>query len=105
MRTNKTKFFKVVENFGEEEYYSLFACRKDTPLPTATQLVKANKIEDEYSAEIIEEISVQEFLQLHNKLLAEFSESANDLIEWSPNEGGLHTWEWWWSDEEIKNFE
>ena len=48
---------------------------------------------------------MEEFLHLHNLLLAEIADSANDMIEWSPNAGSICSWEWWYSAEEWEEME
>lgn len=53
----------------------------------------------------VEEISMEEFLRLHNETLAEIADSANDMVEWSPNGGCIKSWEWWFSAEEWEEME
>jgi hypothetical protein len=42
-----------------------------------------------------------EFLTLQTNLLASLADSAQDMIEWSPNLGQLKTWEFWENEENL----
>ena len=58
-----TKFFKTVEFEGtEEEFYSLFVCHKDTPIPTAEEIVKRNGLNECCKNDKVVEITREEFL-------------------------------------------
>lgn len=87
-----TKFFKTTDSEG---FYSLYVCNADTPIPTMEEIVKCNNLSPFAVHETVEEISREEFLQLHAMLLDEISDSAFEMEEYSPNDGGLCTWEWW----------
>lgn len=90
-----TKFFKAVTNKGlDGEFYGLYICHKDTPIPTAKQLVKQNNLNPCCENDEIIEISMKEFLELHNQLLTKIIDNA-DMLEWSLNYGNAYTWEWW----------
>lgn len=95
MKVN-TKFFKAVTNYGVDgEFYGLYVCHKDTPIPTAKQLVEQNNLNPCCENDEIVEISMEEFLELHHQLLTKIIDSAEDMMEWSPNYGNVSTWEWW----------
>ena len=87
-----TKFFKTTDSEG---FYSLYVCNADTPIPTMEEIVERNGLSPFAVFETVEEISREEFLRLHAMLLDEISDSAFEMMEYSPNEGGLYTWEWW----------
>lgn len=92
-----TKFFKTVDETG---FYSLYVCNADTPIPTIKEIVKRDSLSPFCEEDIVIEISMEEFLLLHNKILADIADSANDMVEWSPNGGSIKSWEWWFSTEE-----
>ena len=96
MLEQNTKFFKMInyEDIDNEDY-SLFVCHKDTPIPTAEEIVNRNHLSEFCKDDKIIEITLAEFLTLHSNLLASFANSAEDLKEWSPNLGQLKTWEFW----------
>jgi hypothetical protein len=97
-----TKFFKTVDETG---FYSLYACHADTPIPTMKEIVERDSLSPFCLTDRVEEISMEEFLQLHNETLAEIADSANDMVEWSPNGGSIKSWEWWFSAEEWEYME
>lgn len=96
-----TKFFKTID---EKNFYTLYVCNKTTPIPTMEEIIKREKLSPFCKNDKVEEITKEEFLYLHNKLLVELSDSANDMIEWSPNSGTLTTWSWWYSEEEWEEY-
>lgn len=102
MLKQNTKFFKMVEFEGtEEESYVLFVCHKDTPIPTAEEIVKRNDLIPCCIDDKVIEITMAEFLTLQTNLLASLADSAEDMIEWSPNLGQLKTWEFWENEENV----
>ena len=103
MLEQNTKFFKMVEVDGAgDEYYILFVCHKDTPIPTAEEIVKRNHLNPFNKDDKIVEITMAEFLTLHNNLLASLADSAEDMMEWAPNfVDGLCTWEFWENEEDL----
>jgi hypothetical protein len=94
-----TKFFVMVDAY-EEGSYDLFVCHKDTPIPTAKEIVKRNSLHPCCEEFEVKEITMAEFLTLHNELLASLADSANDMAEWSPNYGRIHSWEFWEEESE-----
>ena len=97
-----TKFFKMVKCDGAgDEYYSLFVCHKDTPIPTAEEIVERNHLNPFCKDDKVIEITMAEFLTLHTNLLASLADSAEDMIEWSPNLGQLKIWEFWENEEDL----
>ena len=103
MLEQNTKFFKMVEFDGtDNEFYSLFVCHKDTPIPTAEEIVERNHLNSFCKDDKVIEITMAEFLTLHTKLLAKLADSAEDMMEWAPNFiCGLCTWEFWENEEEL----
>ena len=97
MLEQNTKFFKMVDN----NFYALYVCHKDTPIPTAEEVVKRNHLNPFCKDDKVIEITMAEFLTLHNNLLASLADSAEDMIEWSPNLGQLKTWEFWENEEDL----
>lgn len=93
----KTKFFKMVDS--GEPFYQLFVCNIDTPIPTAKDIVERNSMNPCCENDEVVEITKEEFLELHTKLLVDIIDSANDAIEWAPNTGALKTWEYWYADD------
>ena len=96
-----TKFFKTIDETG---FYSLYACHADTPIPTMKEIVERNELNPFCETDKVVEISMEEFLRLHNETLANIADSANDMMEWSPNGGSIASWEWWFSAEEWEEF-
>ena len=94
-----TKFFKLVDE--AEDFPSLYVCRKSTPIPTIEEIIQRNHLSPYCADNKVVEISMEEFLEEHHKLLAYLSDSANDMVEWSPNVGRLKTWEYWESEDEV----
>lgn len=94
-----TKFFKTTD---EQDFYTLYVCDIETPIPTMEEIVERRKLSPYCKTDTVEEITREEFLKLHNELLTELSDSANDMIEWAPNYGTLTTWEWWDLAEEME---
>ena len=91
-----TKFFKTVEFEGtSEEFYSLFVCHKDTPIPTAEEIVERNGLNEFCKNDKVIEITREEFLTLQTNLLASIIDNAADAQAWAPNIGQLTTWEFW----------
>lgn len=88
-----------------KEFYSLYACDKNTPIPTAAEIVERNHLSPHCANDEVVEISMEEFLRLHNETLAEIADSASDMVEWSPNAGSIYSWEWWYSAEEWEEME
>ena len=102
MLEQNTKFFKMVESDGtNDEYYSLFVCHKDTPIPTAEEIVKRKNLDLFYKEDKVVEITMAEFLTLQTNLLASLADSAADMMEWSPNLGVLKTWEFWENEKDL----
>ena len=103
MLEQNTKFFKMVEFDGtDEEEYSLFVCHKDTPIPTAEEIVKRNQLSPFCKDNKVIEITMAEFLTLQTNLLASLADSAEDMMEWAPNfVSGLCTWEFWENEEDL----
>ena len=102
MLKQNTKFFKMVEFDGtDNESYALYVCHKDTPIPTATEIVERDHLNPFCKNDKVVEITMAEFLTLHTNLLANLADSAEDMIEWSPNFGQLKTWEFWESEENL----
>lgn len=102
MLEQNTKFFKMVECDGtDNEFYSLFVCHKDTPIPTAEEIVKRNNLSPFCKDDEVIEITMAEFLTLQTNLLASLADSAEDMMEWSPNLGQLKTWEFWENEENL----
>lgn len=88
-----TKFFKVAES---DEYYSLYVCHKDTPIPTIKDIKKRNPLVPYSKDTKVIEISMETFLALHAQLLESLADSAEDMAEWAPNtRNGLRTWTYW----------
>ena len=100
MLKQNTKFFKMVE-FGNDDFYTLFVCHKDTPIPTAEEIIKRNSLNPFCKDDEVIEITMEEFLTLQTNLLASLADSAEDMIEWSPNLGHLKTWEFWENEEDL----
>ena len=96
-----TKFFKTID---EQGFYTLYVCDANTPIPTMKEIVERQNLSPYCESEMVKEITREEFLYLHDALLTELSNSANDMIEWSPNGGNLTTWEWWYSEEEWEEW-
>jgi hypothetical protein len=97
-----TKFFRV----DDGTYLPcLYVCHKDTPIPTAKEITERNNLAPHTAHDIVTEISMEDFLHLHNLLLTEIADSANDMIEWSPNAGAICSWEWWYSAEEWEEMQ
>ena len=97
-----TKFFKTIDATG---FYSLYACHADTPIPTMKEIVDRDHLSPFCEEDAVVEISMEDFLRLHNELLADIADSANDMVEWSPNGGAIKSWEWWFSAEEWEEME
>lgn len=97
-----TKFFKTVDEAG---FYSLYVCHTDTPIPTMNEIVERDSLNPFCEDDTVVEISMEEFLRLHNEILAEIADSANDMMEWAPNGGSINSWEWWFSAEEWAEME
>ena len=97
-----TKFFKTVKETG---FYSLYVCHANTPIPTMKEIVERDYLNPFCEEDTVVEISMEEFLQLHNDILAEIADSADDMVEWSPNGGTIKSWEWWFSAEEWEEME
>jgi len=95
----KTKFFKMVDS-GDPDCCQLFVCHINTPIPTAEEIVKRNGLNPFCADDEVVEITMQEFLELHTKLLSDILDSARNAIEWAPNAGELTTWEYWYADDE-----
>lgn len=88
-----TKFFKVAES---DDYYSLYVCHADTPIPTIKDIKKRNPLSPYRNNSQIVEISMETFLVLHAQLLESLADSAEDMAEWAPNiRNGLQTWKYW----------
>ena len=85
----------------DETCYSLYVCHKDTPIPTAEEIVEKDNLNPFCKDDKIVEITMAEFLTLQTNLLASLADSAQDMIEWSPNLGQLTTWEFWDSEENL----
>lgn len=105
MLEQNTKFFKMVEFDGtDSEFYALFVCHKDTPIPTPEEIIKRNNLLPSCVDDKVVEITMAEFLTLQTNLLASLADSAEDMKEWSPNLGQLKTWEFWENEKKfIKN--
>ena len=102
MKAQNTKFFKTVEFEGtEEEFYSLFVCHKDTPIPTAEEIVERNGLNECCKNDKVIEITREEFLILQANLLASIIDSVEDARAWAPNLEGLTTWEFWENEEDL----
>jgi hypothetical protein len=103
MLEQNTKFFKMVEFDGtDNEHYSLFVCHKDTPIPTAKEIVKRKVLSPFCKDDKVIEITMAEFLTLQTNLLASLADSAEDMMEWAPNfTNGLCTWEFWENEEDL----
>ena len=97
-----TKFFKTIDG---TDFYSLYVCHVDTPIPTMKEIVERNHLSPFCEEDTVVEISMEEFLQLHNEILANIADRANDMMEYSPNGGSLTSWEWWFSAEEWAEME
>jgi hypothetical protein len=93
------KYFVIIDPY-EKECYDIYACHKDTPIPTIKEVVERYKLSHYCLNSTVKEISMRKFLRLHHKLFKSFADSANDLMEWSPNGGQLNTWRWWHSAED-----
>ena len=100
MLEQNTKFFKMVDAY-DETCYSLYVCHKDTPIPTAEEIVEKDNLNPFCKDDKVIEITMAEFLTLQTNLLAGLADSAQDMIEWSPNLGQLTTWEFWDSEENL----
>lgn len=96
-----TKFFKAID---EQNFYTLYVCDVNTPIPTMKEILERQNFSPYCENDTVKEITKEEFLYLHNELLTELSDSANDMIEWAPNGGNLTTWEWWYSKEEWEEY-
>lgn len=92
-----TKFFKTID---EQGFYTLYVCDATTPIPTMKEIVERNKLSPYCENDMVEEITREEFLFLHDALLTELSDSADDMIQWAPNTGILTTWGWWDSEKD-----
>ena len=92
-----TKFFKTIDKEG---FYSLYVCHANTPIPTMKEIIERNHLSPFCESDTVIEISMEEFLRLHNETLADIADSANDMVEWAPNSGRINSWEWWFSTEE-----
>lgn len=97
------RFFKIFSMDGDMEYYDLFACRDSQQIPTHKEVIERKGTGYFFGDFSIEEISRDEFLCLHNLLLADLTSvddyDNDDLAEFSPYEGkGSYTWDWWGDD-------
>ena len=99
MMKNGTKFFKVEI---KDDFNDLYVCRETTPIPTMEEIIERESLHPDCANYKVVEISIEEFLEEHNKFLAYMSDSANDMAEWSPNIGSLNTWKYWESREEFE---
>ena len=97
-----TKFFKAIDGTG---LYSLYVCHADTPIPTMKEIIERDPLSPFCENDTVVEISMEEFLLLHNETLANIADSANDMVEWAPNGGSINSWEWWFSTEELAEME
>lgn len=100
MLEQNTKFFKMVDAC-DETVYSLFVCHKDTSTPTAEEILERNPLSPFCKDDKVVEITMAEFLTLQTNLLASLADSAQDMIEWSPNLGDLKTWEFWENEKNL----
>lgn len=96
-----TKFFKTTD---EQNFYTLYVCDVTTPIPTMKEIIERRNLSHYCESEIVEEITREEFLYLHNELLTELSDSAGDMIEWSPNSGTIASWLWWYSERDWEDY-
>ena len=100
MLEQNTKFFKMVDAC-DESCYSLYVCHKDTPIPTVEEIIERNNLSPFCKDDEVIEITMAEFLTLQTNLLASLADSAQDMIEWSPNLGQITTWEFWENEENL----
>lgn len=96
-----TKFFKTIDT---TDFYSLYVCHIDTPIPTMNEIIERNRLSPFCEDDKVIEISMEEFLRLHNEILVDIADSANDMMEWAPNGGNIKSWEWWFSAEEWEEY-
>lgn len=100
-----TKFFKMIDCCNGDDkdpyYFSLYACHKDTPIPTAKEIVERKHIHLGCMGALVVEISMDEFLRLHNELLVDIANSSYNMAEWSPNIGGFELWTWWETEDKY----
>lgn len=97
------KFFVMVDKIGYRKYYDLYVCDNDTPIPTAKEIVERLKINSACAHNKVKKVSrLRWFLLLMGTYASYiFSQNADDLAEYAPNEGLLHFWEWWDNEEDI----
>ena len=100
MLEQNTKFFKMVDSC-DETCYSLYVCHKDTPIPTAEEIVERDSLNPFCKDYKVVENTMAEFLTLQSNLLASLADSAQDMTEWSPNLGQLTTWEFWDNEKDL----
>ena len=96
-----TKFFKTTD---AQNFYTLYVCDVNTPIPTMKEIIERQNLSSYCESNVVEEITREEFLFLHDALLTELSDSADDMIEWAPNTGILTTWEWWDSEKDWEDY-
>lgn len=94
----ETRFFAVCEP-DEELLFELFVCEKNTPIPTAGEIIERFGQEWFTADYEVVEITSHEFLTMHTTQLIDICGSAIDMMEYSPNVNILKLWRWWDSAE------
>lgn len=86
------------------EDFDLYVCGKDTPIPTAEEIVERREMHEACKTFPVIEITKEEFLKLHNELLDSILDSSDEEVElYAPNTicEKTNTWEFWFNDEDI----
>lgn len=97
------KFFVMIDRDGMRNYYDLFVCDDDTPIPTAKEIVERNQLNEWCAENKVKQVSRLRwfFLLMCGYARHIFSRYAEELIDYAPNGGNIHFWEWWDNEADI----
>lgn len=97
------KFFTKYEREGLRTYHTLFVCDDETPIPTGEEIVKRLNWNPHFASAPVKRISRLRwfFILMCQYAGYIFGRYADELIEYAPNGGNIHFWEWWDNEADI----
>lgn len=96
------KFFVMIDKVGYRRFYDLFVCDNDTPIPTAKEIVERKEMSSVCARNKVKKVSRLRwfFLLMKDYVSYIFKQNGDDLVEYAPNDGLIHLWEWWDNEED-----
>lgn len=91
------KYFAMIDRGEDYEDFDLYVCDNDTPIPTAKEIVERFLMNEVCKYFPVVELTQEEFLEIHNKMLKRVLDDEEAEI-YAPNYEDISLWGYWASE-------